>query len=436
MLTKKEIAFIILTKKQRIYWLSNQEYISLQKLFLNKEMKETIEMLANRIENIVINIYKHLHQHPELSFAEKETAAFIEEILQGENIPYRKNIGGYGILARIEGKNPTPRIIGLRADMDALLIEEGNNVPFRSVNPHVMHACGHDAHTACLLGAAMILNRIREIIEGTVLLIFQPGEEKAPGGANLMLQEGIFDDIKPDIMIAQHTNTDIACGDVAFGSGCVMASADEIHLTIRGKGGHGAMPHHINDTVLAASQIVVSLQQIISRRRNPFVPAVLTFGRFIADGATNIIPDQVSLSGTFRCMDEKERIRLKELIQNTIKATAEAYGCSCDIHIPDGYPAVVNDPVVTESAKKFAEELLGDNHVGEMEKRMTSEDFGFFAERIPSTFYRLGVKGPSNPECGEQHTAHFLIDESALKTGVKMLAWLSLRFLDKNIRIR
>ena len=282
----------------------------------------------------------------------------------------------------------------------------------------------------------MILNRMREIIEGTVLLIFQPGEEKAPGGANLMLQDGIFDDIKPDIMIAQHTNTDIACGDVAFGSGCVMASADEIHLTVRGKGGHGAMPHRINDTVLAASQIVVSLQQIISRRRNPFVPAVLTFGRFIADGATNIIPDQVSLSGTFRCMDEKERIRLKELIRNTIKATAEAYGCSCDIHLPNGYPAVINDPIVTESARKFAEELLGDNHVGKMEKRMTSEDFGFFAERIPSTFYRLGVKGPSNPECGEQHTAHFLIDESALKTGVKMLAWLSLRFLDKNIRIR
>ena len=395
-------------------------------------MKEVIETFANRIENIVINIYKHLHQHPELSFTEKETAAFIEEFLQGENISYRKNIGGYGILARIEGKNPTSRIVGLRADMDALFIEEANEIPFRSVNPHVMHACGHDAHTACLLGAAMILNRMRDVIDGSVLLIFQPGEEKAPGGANLMLQDGIFDEVKPDIMIAQHTNMEIACGDVAFGSGCVMASADEIHLTVKGKGGHGAMPHHINDTVLAASQIIVSLQQIISRRRNPFVPSVLTFGRFIADGATNIIPDQVSLSGTFRCMDENERARLKGLIRNTISATAEAYGCTCEINIPEGYPAVNNDIEITETARNFAKELLGDKHVGEMEKRMTSEDFGFFAKIIPSTFYRLGVKGNANPNCGEQHTDSFLIDESALKTGVKMLVWLSLRFLDKN----
>lgn len=393
-------------------------------------MKRSVESLADRFESFVIETYRHLHRHPELSFEEKETAAFIENVLRQENIPYRKGIGGYGIAARIEGENPAARIVGLRADMDALPIEETTDLPYRSERPNVMHACGHDAHTACLLGAALILNRLREQLNGSVWLIFQPGEEKSPGGAHLMLQDGLFDTAKPDILIAQHTNLDIACGEVAFGSGCVMASADEIHLTVKGKGGHGAMPHRINDTVLAASQIVVSLQQIISRRRNPFVPAVLTFGRFIANGATNVIPDRVSLSGTFRCTDRTERERLKGLIRETVAAAAQTCGCTCDINMPEGYPAVINDPAVTEKARKFAAELLGEERVGEMEKRMTAEDFGFFSEVIPSTFYRLGAKGPANEGCGEQHTGEFRIDESALKTGAKTLAWLAFRFLE------
>ncbi|MCP9611638.1 M20 metallopeptidase family protein [Coprobacter tertius] len=391
-------------------------------------MKGIVKELVRQTQQKVSEIYRHLHMYPELSFEEKETSAYITQILVDAGVPFRKNIGGYGIMARIEGKEKG-RIIGLRADMDALFIQEANDIPFRSVNQHIMHACGHDAHTACLAGTTLILNQLRDKFDGIVLPIFQPGEEKHPGGARLMLEDGIFNEIKPELMIAQHTNMEIDSGKVTFGEGCVMASADEIHIVVKGKGGHGAMPHRINDTVLAASEIVVAVQQIVSRRRNPFIPAVITFGRLIADGATNIIPDKVTLAGTFRCMDNNERKRLKPLIRETIQHTAKACGCECEISIPEGYPAVTNDAFVTRKAANYAREILGSENVGEMERRMTSEDFGFFAETIPSTFYRLGVKGKNNPQCGEQHTDRFLIDESALITGVETFTYLALRFL-------
>lgn len=395
-------------------------------------MKNTIIQLSDRIEERIISIYRHLHQYPELSFQEKETAAFIENILKEEGIPYRNRIGGYGILARIEGKAEGKHIVGMRADMDALPIEEKNRIEYRSKIPHVMHACGHDAHTACLLGTALVLNQVRDRFGGTLLLIFQPGEERHPGGARLMLQDGLFNEIRPECMIALHTHTDIPSGTVAFGAGCMMASADEIHITVKGKGGHGAMPHLLNDTVLAASQIVISLQQVISRRKNPFIPATLSVGRFIADGATNIIPQEVQMSGTLRCMDEQERLKLRPLILQTIKQTAESYGCTCEIDMKDGYPALVNDEKITEDARNYAAELLGEERVIPLEKRMTSEDFAFYTRIIPSTFFRLGIKGKTNPECQGQHTPYFLIDETALKTGVKTLSWLAYRFLNRS----
>lgn len=394
-------------------------------------MKNIVSELSARLEPEILVFYKHLHQHPELSFEEKETSAYVADILKTAGIPFKDHIGGYGILARIEGKNPGERIIGLRADMDALPIDEETDLPYKSCRKGVMHACGHDAHTACMLGCALLLNSIRDKFEGTVLLIFQPGEEKHPGGARLMLQNGVFDTYRPELIIGQHVNTEVPYGSLAMGEGCIMASADEFHLVIRGKGGHGAMPHKLNDTVLAAAQTVVSLQQLVSRRRNPFIPAVITVGKFIANGATNIIPDHVNLSGTLRCMDESERKKLQQLICETVQLTAECYGCQCDIDIRDGYPSVINHPVITAKAAEYAGELLGRKAILAIEKRMTAEDFGFFSAEIPSTFYRLGVKSDATRQFGDQHTSTFAIDERALKVGTEALSYLALRFLEE-----
>lgn len=392
-------------------------------------LKTSIRKLYEQSAAQITENYRYLHSHPELSFQEKATAEYLKQVLEAEQIPFRYGIGGYGIVARIEGKKAGRPLIGLRADMDALPIQEETGLPYSSITPGVMHACGHDAHMSCLLGAARILNRMKEELKGTVWLIFQPGEEKHPGGASLMLQDGIFDREKPELMLALHVNAGIPCGQVAFGEGTVMASADEFHIRIKGRGGHGALPHKLNDTVLAAAQTVVSLQQIASRRSDPFHPTVLTVGRFIADGATNIIPDTVQLSGTLRCMNEKERHFLKEEIKNIALHTARAYGCECETEVYDGYPAVVNHPGITARAAGYAREWLGDSYVLPMEKRMTAEDFGFFSACIPSTFFRLGIKGETNLGCGDQHTSTFRIDENALGVGARLLSWLTLRFL-------
>lgn len=393
-------------------------------------MKKIISALGDKLEKQVLAFYKYLHQHPELSFEEKETSVYVTNILENSGIPFKDHIGGYGILARIEGKNPESRIIGLRADMDALPIQEKTGLPYKSYRDGIMHACGHDAHTACLLGCSLLLNQLRHQLEGTVLLIFQPGEERHPGGARLMLQDGVFDTYRPELIIGQHVNAEVPCGSLAMGEGCIMASADEFHIVIRGKGGHGAMPHKLNDTVLAAAQTVVSLQQLVSRRHNPFIPAVITVGKFIANGATNIIPDQVNLSGTLRCMDESERKKLQQLIKETVQQTALCYGCQCDIDIKDGYPSVINNPAITQKAEAFAREFWGKDAILPIEKRMTAEDFGFFSETVPSTFYRLGIKSEATRNFGDQHTPTFGIDERALKIGMETLAYLAVRFLE------
>ena len=388
-----------------------------------------IQEKTTQLYPLIVEAYRHLHRHPELSFQEKEASAFIRKFLDKEQIPYRADIGGYGILARIEGKNPQKKIIALRADMDALPIEEENAVPYKSVNGGVMHACGHDSHTASLMGVAKILNELKSEFSGTVLLIFQPGEEKHPGGARLMLEDGIFDEYEPELIIAQHAFMDLPAGIIGFCPGTVMASADEIHLVVKGKGGHAAMPHLLNDTVLAASQLVVSMQQIVSRRSNPFKPMVLSFGKLIANGATNIIPDEVFLSGTLRAMDEEERIKVKEIIRETAAGTVKAYGCTCDIDIKDGYPTVINDEQITMQAESFAKSILGEDRVTNYPVRMTSEDFGFFSQKYPSTFYRFGVRGKTNQANGTLHTSTFLIEEEALKTAVEGMAAIALGFM-------
>ena len=377
----------------------------------------------------VLKDYQYLHAHPELSYKEYNTSEYIQNQLSVLGIKFISGIAGTGVLGIIEGKNPHKKMVGLRADMDALAICETNNIPYESQNENVMHACGHDAHAASLLGVARILNELKQEFEGTVLLIFQPGEEKHPGGARLMLESGIFNEYNPDLIIAQHVYVDYRVGEVGFEPGVIMAAADEVHIKIRGKGGHGALPHLINDTVLAASQCIVSMQQIVSRRSNPFNPVVLSFGKLLACGDTNIIPDEITIAGTLRTMNEEERAQMKELIKSVAIHTAEACGCSCEIEVCDGYPCVNNDEQITSLAKSFAIEYLGKESVKGLEKRMTGEDFGFFSQLYPSTFYRFGVQGRN--QSGGLHTSDFLIDDEALKTSVGVMAYLACRFLDE-----
>ena len=395
-------------------------------------MKSHIQNLTSENTHYVIESYRYLHAHPELSFHEIETANFIQAELTKMGISFRSGIGGTGILGKIEGKNPTKKIIALRTDMDALPVCEDVDIPWKSTNENVMHACGHDAHTACLLGAAKVLQQLKNDFEGTVLLIFQPGEEKAPGGAHLMLEDGIFKDIEPEIILGQHVSVDFPTGTLGFLPGMIMASADEIHVKIHGKGGHGALPHLINDTVLAASQTIISLQQVRSRLCHPLIPMVLTFGKLIANGATNVIPSEVILAGTFRTVDEEWRSRGKVHIRRIINETCAAYGCTAEIDIPDGYPCVVNNDKITADARQFATEWVGKENIRNLEMRMTSEDFGFFTQKYPCTFFRFGVKGESNTHTGGLHSSTFKIDEKALETGMGGLVWLAWSFLNED----
>lgn len=392
-------------------------------------MKAKIRKLSTETHSFTINCYRHLHENPELSFHEFKTAEFVKDQLSKMKIPFRAGIAKTGILGKIEGRNPDKKIIALRADMDALPVCESVDIPYKSTYEGVMHACGHDAHTACLLGAAKILMEIRDDFEGTVLLIFQPGEEKAPGGARLMLEGGIFEDVEPELILAQHVSVDYPTGTLGFKKGMIMASADEIHVKIHGKGGHGALPHLCNDTVLAAAQTLVSLQQVKSRLCNPLTPMVLTFGKLIADGAQNIIPHEVLLSGTFRTVDEKWRAEAKNHIIRIINETCASYGCEAEIEIPEGYPCVINNDSITARAREFAAELTGNENIRELELRMTSEDFSFFSQKYPCCFYRFGVRGEINKNTGGLHSSTFRIDENALKTGTEGLAWLAWKFL-------
>ncbi|MDR2824116.1 MAG: amidohydrolase [Prevotellaceae bacterium] len=386
--------------------------------------------LTEKYFETVKNHYRILHACPELSYEEFKTSQYIQNQLDRMKIPYRAGIAGTGILAKIEGQCGG-KTIALRADMDALPVGEQTLLAYKSENEGIMHACGHDAHVACLLGAAEMLNTLRNDFAGKILLIFQPGEEKSPGGAKLMLDEGIFDDETPELIVAQHVSIDYPVGTLAFLSGRIMASADEIHVKIRGKGGHGALPHKINDTVLATAQVLVALQQVKSRLCHPLVPMVLTFGKFIANGATNLIPNEVQLSGTFRTLDEKWRQEAKNHIRRIINETAAAFGCIAEIIMPDGYPCVDNDFIITEKAREFAREFIGGENVKDLEVRLTAEDFGFFSQKFPATFFRFGVRGAANADTGELHSATFQIDENALRYGMGGMAWLAVKFLSE-----
>ncbi|GAF05762.1 M20 metallopeptidase family protein [Saccharicrinis fermentans] len=393
------------------------------------DLKQIIKELSQKYYPEILDIRRHIHKNPELSFEEFNTSKYICSKLDEYHIPYRAGYVKTGIIGTIKGKNPNKKVIALRADMDALPIIEDENNPIKSCNKGVMHACGHDAHSASLLGTAKILNELKDQWEGTILLIFQPGEEKFPGGAKLLMEEGALDNPKPEIIIGQHVLPDMETGHVGFKEGMYMASGDEIYLTIKGKGGHAAMPHILNDNVLIAANIIVSMQQIVSRMVPANIPTVLSFGKVIADGATNIIPEKVEIAGTLRTMNEEWRAKIKTQIRKIATEMAQSMGATCEVKINDGYPVVTNHIEITEKAYTAAQKFLGNERVHKMDIRMTAEDFGYYTQAYPCTFYRFGVQQANNFKTGGLHTPGFNLNESALETSVGLMAYIALDIL-------
>lgn len=386
-------------------------------------LKEQIRQLAKTYSSYCIDIRHHLHQHPELSYQEFKTSAYIQERLTEVGIQFQV-MGETGVVGLIHGRNASSRVIALRADIDALPIDEQNDVPYRSKVKGVMHACGHDVHTTVLIGAARVLQELRNEWEGTVKLIFQPGEERNPGGASILIKEGVLKNPEPSAIFGLHVHPGLPVGTFSFRGGKVMASADEIYITVKGKGGHAAAPHLTTDIILVASHIIVALQQIVSRNSDPFSPSVLTITSIQGGHTTNVIPSEVKLMGTFRTLDEKWRLRAHELIRKITIATAESMGALVDIHIDIGYPAVINNEKLSDQAMQLARELVGEKKVETTEMRMGAEDFGYYSQVVPGCFYRLGVGNKEKGITATVHTPVFNIDEGAIQEGVQMMAWL------------
>jgi amidohydrolase len=387
-------------------------------------IKDRIKRLAAEYANEFIAVRHHLHAHPELSYKEFETSQFIQNKLNEFGIE-NKVLATTGVVGLIKGKNPGKRIMALRGDMDALPITEENNIEYASQNKGVMHACGHDVHTTCLLGAAKILNETKDEWEGTVKLIFQPGEERNPGGASIMIKEGVLEDPKPQAIFALHVHPGLEVGKLSFRSGMVMASADEIYITIKGKGGHAASPHLTTDTILIASHLIISLQQLVSRNNDPFNPCVLSITSVQGGHTTNVIPSEVKLMGTFRAMNEEWRFKAHDLIKKQSTELVHAMGGEIDINIDVGYPFVLNNEQLTDSARVKAGEYLGNENIEETELRMGAEDFAYYSHKIPACFYRLGVGNVQKGITAGVHTPKFNIDESAIEIGMGMMAWLA-----------
>lgn len=391
-------------------------------------LKEEIKQLATDIHATVINYRRHLHAHPELSFKEYETSAFIKGRLDEMNIPWRP-MADTGIVALIKGEKYSDRVIALRADIDALPITETNTFEFVSQNSGLMHACGHDVHTSSLLGIASILQSIKNKFGGTVKLIFQPAEEKLPGGASLMIKDGVLKNPVPEAVIGQHVSPMIDAGKIGIRKGKFMASMDEIFVTIRGKGGHGAQPHQNIDPVMIAAQILVSLQQIVSRVANPTLPTVLSFGKVIANGAINVIPDDVYMEGTFRTLDESWRTQAHERMKKMAESIAESMGGSCDFKIVRGYPFLINEERLTNKIILFAEEYLGKENVIEPDIWMAAEDFAYYSQAADSCFYLLGVRNKEKGITSSLHTPAFTIDEDALAVSIGLMAYITVKQL-------
>lgn len=390
---------------------------------MSASIEPQIKELAKKYLQEFIAVRHHIHANPELSYAEFETSAFIRQKLASFNIPFEIK-ATTGVIGLIEGKNPGKRVVALRADMDALPILEENDVPYKSTKPGIMHACGHDVHTACLLGAAKILQELKQEWEGTVKLIFQPGEEKNPGGASLLIKEGVLENPAPQSIYALHVHTTLPVGKLSFRGGMVMASADEIYITIKAKGGHAAAPHLTADPILIASQLVLALQQVVSRNNNPFNPSVLSITSIQGGNTTNVIPSEVKLMGTFRAMDEAWRFEAHRLIKKIATELVESMGAQIDLKIDVGYPFVLNNEALSAAARKKAEAFIGAENVEETELRMGAEDFAYYSHKIPGCFFRLGTYNPAKGMFTGVHTPTFNIDEDAMELGIGMMALL------------
>ena len=393
-------------------------------------VKDLIKSLAADYKASIIAHRRHLHAHPELSFQEFETASYVERELRDIGITDIETKADTGLVALIQGKNPDKKIIALRGDMDALPIHEQNEVPYKSTKEGIMHACGHDVHTSSLLGTARVLFNLREHFEGTVKLIFQPGEELIPGGASLMIKDGALQNPTPAGIIGQHVMPLIPVGQVGFRKGMYMASADELYITVKGKGGHGAIPESLVDPVLIASHLIVALQQVISRNASPKIPSVLSFGRVEALGATNIIPNEVKIQGTFRTLDEAWRAKAHEHMTTIAKGLVEGMGGTVDFEVRKGYPFLKNAEALTSRAEQAAIEYLGQENVLPLDIWMAAEDFSYYTQEIDGCFYRLGTRNEAKGVTSGVHTPTFDIDEDALEIGAGLMAWIAVSELN------
>ncbi|MBT1706299.1 M20 metallopeptidase family protein [Chryseosolibacter indicus] len=393
------------------------------------DLLNRIKSLSERFSNDVIKQRRHLHANPELSYQEFNTAKYVAEELRSFGLTPVEGIATTGVVAEIKGKNPEKKTFALRADMDALPIYEANNVPYKSKNEGVMHACGHDVHTSSLLGTARILNEVKDQFEGTVRLIFQPGEEKNPGGASYMIRDGALKNPEPVGIVGQHVFPLLPVGKIGFREGMYMASCDELYLKVIGKGGHGAAPDLAVDPIVIASHIIIALQQIISRNASPKQPTVLTFGKIMGEGATNIIPNEVNIAGTFRAMNEEWRASALTKIKKMAESIAEGMGGKCEVEISKGYPYLENNPELTRRIRRAAEVYVGSENVVDLDITLGAEDFSYYSQVIPASFYRLGTRNEAKGITSYVHTPTFDIDEDALKIGPGLMAWMAIQEL-------
>jgi len=400
-------------------------------VYFGMDLITRIKTLSNEVFPRLVEIRRDLHKHPELSFNEFRTSDKVKNFLSEEGIPCKDGIAGTGITADITGFSSDGSTIGLRADMDALPIHELSDKPYCSVNNGIMHACGHDFHTSSLLGTAWIVNQLREYFCGTIRFIFQPAEEKLPGGAKSMIAEGVLKN--PDIssILGQHVTPFLETGKVGIRSGNYMASTDEIYLELIGKGGHGAQPHLCDDPIALSAQIITALQQIVSRKADPRIPSVLTFGKILGNGATNIIPDSVYIEGTFRTFDENWRKKAHSLIRNIISGICESSGFRFTLDIKLGYPVLKNDPALTSNIRTRIQEYVGVENTIDLELWMAAEDFAWYTHEIPGCFYRIGTGNEPKKTTFGLHTPSFDVDEDALQHSSGLMAWLALSQLNK-----
>ncbi len=381
-----------------------------------------------------VTLRRHLHAYPELSFEEYATADFIAAQLKNLGIPFQR-MAGTGIVALLEGQKGSGPVLALRADIDALPIQEANKVPYASTKAGVMHACGHDVHSSSLLGTAAILQQLRPHFCGRIKLLFQPGEEQAPGGASIMIQEGALSHPNVQAILGQHVHPPLEVGYVGMRPGIYMASTDELYLRILGRGGHGAMPHNTIDPIAISAQIITAAQQLVSRQADPTLPTVLTFGHIRSQGgATNIIPSEVQLQGTLRTLDESWRKEIQLRLRQLVEGMAAAMGAKAELTIVQGYPFLRNDPSLTQQVFQDAQDYLGEDKVVQLPIRMTGEDFAFYSQKTSACFYRLGTGNSAKGIISPVHTDTFDIDEQALTIGSGLMAWLAVQQLNRHLQ--